>query len=423
MHTLRTLTRLWGLMLLVACLGPNASPVAAGDAPCWPQFHGPNRDNISTETGLLQQWPDAGPELLWTAKGLGHGFSTVAIADGRIYTAGDIGDDTVITALDLSGGVQWQAKNGRAWTGSQPGSRSTPTVDGDRLYHESPHGDVICLNARTGQKIWNLNVLETYHSRNIEWALAEALLIDGPRVICRPGGPEASFVALDKITGRVAWTSPSSGDLAGYSSATLAECRGLRILMALMSKALVGVNADTGDLLFRFEHQSPFDENITMPIYRDGYVFISTRTTGSVMLRIDVQGDRASVEPVWRTKDLDNQHGGVILLDGYLYGSSHVNTGGRWICLDWKTGRTMYVEDGVGKKGSLTYADGMLYTMDERGAVGLVEPTPAAHVVVSRFRIPRGGRGPTWAHPVVCGGRLYLRHSDFLYAYDVRAKR
>ena len=408
------------LMALVGSLSPCATVGAGADGPFWPQFHGPNRDNISTETGLLKKWPEGGPKLLWTASGLGHGFATVAIADGRIYTAGNVGDDTVVTAMDIDGKVLWRAKNGRAWTGPQPGSRSTPTLDGDRLYHESPHGDVACLDAKTGRPIWGLNILEKFHSENISWALAESPLIDGDRVICRPGGPEVSFVALDKRTGQVVWTSPSTGHLASYSSTALAECRGLRILLALMSESLVGANADTGELLFRFEHRSPWDENIMMPLYHDGHVFISTRTTGSVMLGLDVDGGRASVEEVWRSEDLDNHHGGVVLLDGCLYASSHVRNNGKWVCLDWKTGRTMHVAEGIGPKGSLTYADGMLYVMGERGDVGLVEPTPTAHEIVSRFKIPKGGKGPTWAHPVVCGGRLYVRHSDFLYTYDVR---
>ncbi len=407
-------------MVVLGCLSIHGLLASPDDAPCWPQFHGPNRDNISTETGLLEEWPEGGPKLLWTVSGLGHGFATVAIADGRIYTAGDVGADTVITAMDTEGKVVWRAKNGPAWTGDKPGSRGTPTLDGDRLYHESPHGEVVCLDAKTGRRIWNLNILEKFRSKNVTWALAEALLIDGGRVICRPGGPEVSFVALDKRTGQVVWTCPSTGDLASYSSTTLAECRGLRILVALMSQALVGANADTGELLFRFEHRSPWDENIMMPLYHDGHVFISTRTTGSVKLRLNVEGGRASVEEVWRSGELDNHHGSVILLDGYLYASSHVRNGGRWICLDWRTGRAMFVEEGIGKKGSLTYADGMLYVMDERGNVGLVKPTPTAHDIITLFRIPEGGQGPTWAHPVVCGGRLYLRHSDFLYAYDIQ---
>lgn len=366
MLTSRTYFSRFALAIAAWSLLTVSITAIAGETLSWPQFHGPNRDNISTETGLLDEWPQGGPKLLWTASGLGHGFAAVAIAEGRIYAAGDIGDDTVVTAMDLDGRIRWQAKNGKAWTGPKPGSRSTPTLDGDRLYHENSHGDVVCLDVNSGRRIWGINVLEKFRSENITWALAESLLIDGDRVICRPGGPEVSFVALDKRTGEVVWTSPSTGDQASYSSTALAECRGLRILLALMSEALVGANADTGELLFRFEHRSPWDENIMMPLYHDGHVFLSTRTTGSVMLRLDVDGPRAAVDEVWRNADLDNHHGGVVLLDGYLYASSHVRSAGKWIAIDWSSGQTTYVEEGIGKKGSLTFADGMFYVLSVR---------------------------------------------------------
>jgi outer membrane protein assembly factor BamB len=190
------------------------------------------------------------------------------------------------------------------------------------------------------------------------------------------------------------------------------------MILKMTSRAAIGVNADTGDLLWRFPHKSPWDENIFTPIFHDGHVFITSRSTGSVMLQVNVAGDKASVQQVWRSRDLDNHHGGVVLLEGCLYGSCMAH---RWVCLEWKTGRTMYTASGVGR-GSLTYADGLLYTLGENLKMGLVEPTPAGHDLISEFRIPQGGKGPSWAHPVVCGGRLYIRHSDFLYAYDVRAE-
>jgi len=408
------------IVLAVLVVGFSTSPqVRAADAPFWPQFHGPKRDNISTETGLLKKWPAGGPKLLWTARGIGHGFSSVSMADGLIYTAGNIDEKTVITALDLDGRIRWQVENGPAWTKDKPGTRATPTIDGGRLYHKSPYGDVVCLDAKTANKIWGLNILKEFHSKNITWALAESLLIDGDHVICCPGGPETAMVALNKKTGQTVWKSPSTGDLAGYTSPVLVEYQGLRMILTMTSRAVIGVSAGTGELLWRFEHITPFDENILTPIFHDGCVFVSTPRAGCAMVRINVQGDKASVEQVWRSKQLDNHHGGVILLDGYLYGSSYRCNNCRWICLDWKTGRMMYAERGVGK-GSLTYADGMLYAFGERGTMGLVKPTPSGHKLISQFEIPQGGEGPSWAHPVVCGGRLYIRHGDFLYAYDVR---
>lgn len=422
MRTFGASALLLSTITLVGGLCPVTAIMAAEDEAFWPQFHGPTRSNASDETGLLKRWPAGGPELLWTARGLGHGYSTVSIADGRIYTAGNINDRTVVTAMDMRGQVLWQVENGKAWTGDRPGTRGTPTIDGDRVYHESPHGDVICLQAATGERVWGLNILEQFRSRNIQWALAESLLIDGDHVICSPGGPEASIVALDKRTGDVVWKAPSTGDLAGYASPVLAQHEGLRMILTMTLKAVIGVNADTGDLLFRVEHVSYADENILAPIYYEGHVIVSSLAVGTVKWRLDVADGKVALTEVWRSKQLDHHHGGVVLVDGYLYGSSGAFNRGKWICLDVNTGRHTYAEVGVGK-GCLTYADGMLYTLSERGTMGLVPATPTEHKVVSRFALPAGGEGPSWAHPVVCGGRLYVRHGEFLHAYDIRGER
>ena len=407
------------ILLAVLILWADRGLVWGEDRCFWPQFHGPRRDNISDATGLARSWPEGGPPLLWSVSGLGHGFSSVAVARGRILTAGDRDDRTMITCMNLEGQILWQAENGPAWLGPVPGSRGTPTIDGAFVYHQNAHGDLACFELETGRKIWHLNVLKEFGAENIEWALAESPLIDGPRVISCPGGPHTAVVALDKRTGRLVWKSPSAGDKAGYCSPILAEWQGLRMIMVLTAKAFIGVNADNGELLWRFAHETPFDENITSPIFHEGFVFISTRTTGSVLLRVDVSGRQASVIPVWRNLDLDNQHGGVILYKGYLYGASHVNQQGKWICVDWKTGQTQFMERPIGK-GTLTLADGMLFLMSETGEVALAPARPDRLEILSRFKLPRGGPGPYWAHPVVCDGRLYLRHSDRLFVYDVR---
>ena len=409
-----TLGRVLLTLGLLAC-----GSARAADDPYWPQFHGRNRDNISTETGLLKRWSDGGPPLQWTARGIGHGYSSLSLAHGLIFTAGNIGNRTVVTGLDLDGEIQWQYDNGPAWAEPKPGSRSTPTIDGDRLYHKSPHGHLACLDARTGKKMWGLNILDKFGSKNITWALSESLLIDGDRLICSPGGPQAAVVALDKNTGALVWSSPSTGELAGYASPSLFEFGGLRILSTMTAKACIGVNADTGQLLWHVRHITPFDENIFLPILHDGSVFYSTgHKVGSRKLELRVASGKVMTKTMWESKALDNHHGGVILLDGYLYGSGHRRG---WICLDWDTGKTMYNEPGVGK-GSLTYADGMFYTLGERCRMGLVKATPERHDLVSEFRLPAGGEGPSWAHPVICGGRLYIRHDALLYAYDVKAK-
>ena len=421
-------------MRLTACIasvligigGCSSKPLPAPGSPSpadadasWPRFHGPGGDNISPDKGLLGAWPADGPRLVWAVDGIGHGFSGVTIADGLIFTDGNIEGATTIAALDLSGRIQWQAQNGPAWTDSHPGTRGTPTIDGGRLYHESPMGNVVCLDAASGDELWSLNILKTFGGTNIKWALAESLLIDGENVICCPFGRKASVAALDKHSGNIVWTAPAVNGAAGYASPIVLEYQGLRMILTMNAKALVGVNADSGELLFRHEHITKYDVNATMPIFHEGQVFVSSGYgAGSELLRLEVEGDKVAVESVWKSSELDNHHGGVILFGGHLYGSS---SRGRWFCLDWKIGQVKYEEKGVGK-GSVTMADGMLYMLNEKRKLGLAPATPAGLELTGSFDIPSGGEGPTWAHPVVRGGCLYVRHGDRLYAYDVRGE-
>jgi len=404
-------------VIVLALTRPLAAAQPSAD---WPQFHGPRRDNRSAETGLLKTWPEGGPKLLWTVRGLGHGFSTVAVADGLLYTTGNVGQDTLITAMALNGKVAWRAKNGPAYERSHPGTRSTPTIDGGRLYHENADGDVVCLDAKTGKPLWHVNILKRFKGRNIQWALAESLLIDGPNVICTPGGKEIGLAALNKATGETVWTCTGIGDKPGYCSPILVEYGGLRQIITMMAKSVVGVAAKDGRLLWQVAHVTPFDENIQTPTFHDGCVFFSTRTTGSKLVRLKVDGQTCSAETVWANKAMDNQHGGVILLGRHLYGSNYSARPGPWVCLEVATGKRACAAAGIGR-ASFTFADGMLYALNHQRGVALVRASPSGFETVSRFSIPDGGRGPSWAHPVVCGGRLYIRHSDLLFCYDVKA--
>jgi len=331
---------------------PVPLPVPGGPSPAdanasWTRFHGPAGDNISTDTGLLTEWPADGPRLVWAVDGIGDGFSSVSIADGLIFTDGNIDDATTITAMDLNGQIRWQAQNGPAWDGGHAGTRGTPTIDGNRLYHESPVGDVVCLDAAAGDEVWSLNILSEYDAKNIQWALAESLLVDGDHVICCPFGSKASVVALDKQSGETVWSAPPVSGAAGYASPVIAEHEGRRMILTMNANALVGVDADSGSLLFEHEHATQYDVNATMPIFHDGQVFITSGYgSGSELLSIGVKGERVTVESVWKSSELDNQHGGVILSEGHIYGSSHR---GQWLCLDWKTGQVKYKEKGIGR--------------------------------------------------------------------------
>ena len=418
-----------GLALLFAvassCLIHTAG--AFEDSPVWPQFRGPNRDGKSPETGLLKAWPKGGPKHLWTANGCGIGYSSVSLGHGLIYTMGIHGQDMSVLAFDLNGKRKWIKRIGQAndpafcrqeyW--QYRGSRSTPTIDGERLYVESPVGDLACLNALTGDTVWAMNMAPKFGARNTRWGLAESPLIDGDRVIVSPGGPAAGIVALNKNTGETVWVCKQTTGVPGYASPILVEYQGLRQIVTMMQRSAVGLNADTGELLWRVERINRWEVNATNAIFHDGHVFIcGGYGLGSALLKLQVNGNKATVTEVWSDRTLDDHHGGVVLVDGYVYGS---NMRGEWICQEFKTGRVMYKERGVGK-GSVTYADGMLYCLNEgRGVVGLVEANPEGYQLAGRFAIP-GGKGQVWAHPVVCGGRLYIRYRDALHAYDVKAR-
>ena len=409
---------------LVAVAGP-----AKGDGNEWPEFHGPSRDSISRETGLLNEWPEEGPKLLWTASDCGRGFSSVAIVGGFIYTAGTFENQTFVIALDMDGEQVWKSANGERWAPSAAtavwarnydGSRSTPTVNGGWVYHFSDLGRLAAFDAKTGEEKWAVDITEAFGAEWPHWGYAESVLIDGDRLICYPGGTNGYMVALDKKTGKTVWVNAELDAPASYCSPILVEDNGLRQIITANTYGVIGVNADTGATLWQYEHTNKRKINVATPIYHDGYVFASSGYgKGSVMLKLTVEGKKVEAEKVWFSTELDNHHGGVILLDGYLYGTGSKKSG--WVCLHFKTGKVMHREEGVGK-GSVVCAEGMLYCYAEKGTMGLVKASPKAHKLAGSFKVPEGGKGQYWAHPVVCGGRLYVRHADNLYAYDISGR-
>jgi outer membrane protein assembly factor BamB len=394
----------------------------AGD---WPQFHGPNRDNLSAETNLLTRWPAGGPPLLWRATGLGEGYASAALSAGRIYTAGNISSHTIITALDLAGRPLWQATNGPAYRRAQPGARSTPTVVGEQVYHLNGDGDIACLDTATGRTLWTLNMLEKFGGRNIQWGLSEALLVDGDRVIATPGGSNVLMVALDRHTGKTLWQTPGTGDKPGYTAPQLIDVRGQRQIVTMTSGSAIGVAPETGRLLWRFAMPAPYEVNASHPVYHDGHIALfSTWGRGAFLLRLKPEGAGCGVEQVWHTTELDNEHGSVVLVNGALYGHADGNHKHRhWAALDWATGRTLWTSDDFPgpRSGAVTTAAGMLYLLNEKRQLALAPADPQKLDIVSRFELPADGQGPSWAHPVICNGHLYVRYSQFLYAFDIAA--
>ncbi len=401
------------IALLSLALGLAAQAMAQ-TAALWPQWRGPNRDGISKETGLLKQWPADGPPLVWKAVGAGNGYSSFSIADGKLFTMGLRGDREFVIAFDITTGKEaWATAHGSAFRNDRGnGPRGTPTVDGDRVYALGGNGDLSALEARTGKIIWSKNVLKEFGGSNITWGISESPLVLGNKVLVNPGGPGASIVALNKANGAVIWKSQS--DKAGYSSGIPVEINGATQVVFFTSERAVGLDANDGRLLWEYSRPANNVANVATPIVRANRVFISSDygTGGGV---VEIKPDNKAQE-IWFTKDMRNHHSSSVLIGDYLYGfSSAILT-----AIKFDTGEIAWRDRSVGK-GSLVYADGNLYCFSENGVVGLVEATPAGYKEKGRFRIPQD-QLPTWTHPVVAGGRLYLRDQDTIYAYDVKAK-
>lgn len=396
----------------------GAWPLAAA----WPQWQGVKQDNKSPDTGLLKQWPDGGPALLWKQAGLGtRGFSSVAITDGLIFTAGatPAAKQSIITALDMTGAIKWQKPNGPEFMKSHGGARATPTVSEGRVYFISGMGRLGCFDAKSGAEQWAVDLVETYGGAIPTWGYSESVLVDGDLVFATAGGTKAGIVAFNKKTGAVIWkTEP--GLAASYCMPLLVDFGGIRQLVTGTGVEFVGVRVSDGKILWRFPSTNAWKVHATTPVFDNGGIYLTSGYgAGGFRLDLKVTGETASVTQAWTDKSLDNHHGGVVFLNGFIYG--HGDKGG-WTCLDFKTGAVKWSAKGVGK-GSVTYADGMLYCFSEQdGTMALVRATPEKYEEISRFQVPSGGEKEFWAHPVVLDGRLYARHSDVLYCYDVKGK-
>ena len=381
----------------------------------WPQWRGPNRDGRSAETGLLKTWPAGGPPLAWRATGAGEGFSSLAVSNGRIYTLGAREGTEYVIALDAASGKRvWEVANGRRFDNDRgSGPRATPTVEGDKVYAFGASGDLSVLDAASGKVVWKINALEKFGGSNINWGLSESPLVLADRILINAGGP---IVALKKTDGSEIWKT-NADEPAGYSSAVLHEIGGIRQAVFFTASRVVGVDVNSGRRLWSYQQVANRVANIATPIVRGNKVFVSSDYgTGAALLELTPGGGGLRAKEVYFTREMRNHHASSILVGEHLYGfSSAILT-----AMDFNTGQVAWRDRSVGK-GSLAFADGRLYLYSEAGTVGLVEPTPAGYREHGRFQI-RPGRLSTWAHPVVSGGKLFLRDQDNIYAYDVRAK-
>lgn len=393
----------------------------------WPQFRGIGRDGKSPETGLLKQWPQGGPKLLWSVGGLGEGYTSAAVANGTVYVTGLIDKKGFVFSYGLDGSLKGKVSYGQEWLKSYKATRSTPTVDDSRLYLMSGMGVVYCIDAASLKTVWSVDIFGKFEGQYPMWGMAENLLVDGDNVICTPGGARGSVAALSKLTGQVVWVCTELSQPSAYCSPRAVQMGPNRVIVTMLKDSVVGLDAGSGKLLW----MDNFDDyhtdrartvNANIPVFHDGCIYTTSGyDNGGAMLSLSADGTRMT--RVWTDKTLDVHHGGVILIDGYLYGANwRDNRRGDWACIQWTNRKTMYNTRWNGNKGSVIYADGMLYCYDETdGDVGLVRATPKGFEPVSSFTITKG-EGKYWAHPSISDGRLYIRHGEYLMVYDIKAK-
>ena len=402
------MTRIVSSLVILTAMASLAAAVESD----WPGWLGPNRNGKSPDTGLLKQWPDEGPKLLWQADDIGVGFSSVAVVGGKVYITGDKGDNLTISALDLDGQLLWQTDHGRA-RGGPDGSRATPVIDDGNLYLLNGNGLVGCFNAANGERKWSREAKE-FGGKPGGWGYAEAILIHQNMAIFKPGG-KSCIVALDKTNGETVWESTGFATGPEYGSSIVVSFEGQAIIVTGSKEGIFAVDADNGELCWSNDWSADNTANCPTPAYADGHVFWSNGYgKGGVCLKLSKVNGAITADVAWTTKELVCHHGGYVIHNGYIYGNHNAG----WACLDLETGEQQWNERAVGK-GSLCFADDMLYLFGENGGkAALANCSPEGLQLSGKVTVD--GDGPSWAHPVVIGGRLYLRYDTHLYCFDVR---
>lgn len=389
------------------------------------QWRGPDRDGHYPSTGLLQEWPEGGPELIAKFDDLNSGYSSPVWYNETIFLSGLKDSLTLLTAMKLDGTILWETMYGKAWMQSYPESRNTPTIENNRIYITSGMGQVNCIDANNGEILWQTNPHEDYDARFHRWGFAESLVLTEDAVISSPVGEQTVMVALDKNTGDLIWKTESLDDTRSYVSPKLVDHNGKKMILAVTASYILGIDALNGTILWKYDlannHPGSRNNNTNTPLYYNGEVFVTRGYDAeAVMLRISDDGKSVSLK--WKSDVLDVHHGGVVLVNGYIYGANWVNNGnGNWVCLDWDTGEVLY-EENWHNKGAIIYADKRLYVYEEkRGHVGLIVPDPSGFEVKGSFQVT-DGTGPHWAHPAIFDKMLFVRHGGVLLVYDVEAE-
>jgi outer membrane protein assembly factor BamB len=419
--------RFLAVILFVATI---AAPALAAD---WPQWLGPGRDGLTDETGLLKEWPEGGPQRLWLFEDCGFGYAGFSIVDGVLYTMGgrptteDAEKQCQLIALDANTGKElWHVGLGAMlendWGG---GPRSTPTVENGLVYALGGKGTLVCVSAKDGSEVWRTHLVDELGGAEPNWGYCESVLLDGDLVLCTPGGDQGAIAALDKATGKVRWRATDLDDKAHYSSIIRAEINGQRQYIQLMETRVVGISPDDGRLLW----ESPFPGRVAViptPIVQGNKIFVTAGYgAGCSLVEVKPGNEAAELYDENARKLMKNHHGGVLLVDGHVYGHSD---GAGWLCMDFETGEQKWREREILGKGAIAYADGKFYCVSEDdGEVVLIDASPESWQEHGRFKLDpqtkiRSDRGKIWVHPVIANGKLYLRDQDLLYCYDIKAE-
>lgn len=388
------------------------------------QWRGLNRDGIYPETNLLKQWPAEGPKMLWSYDGLGIGQGSAAVAGDKVFVTGipdTLKADAFLFAFDNQGKLLWKKSYGKDWTGIFPGARSTPTIIDNLIYVESGNGSIHCLKTDNGDEVWSVDFFKDFQADSVQFGFSESLLVDGDKVYCTPGGKTNNVVALNRFTGKKVWASSGFKEKATYCSPIVFDHSGNHLLATLTSTSIIGVNANSGEMLWRVHQFQDNKIHANTPVYFDGKLLVSSASrkdsSGLVLLQLSPDGKKADI--VWRNKEFINLMGGFILKDGFVYGGAYLQP--KWFCIDTKTGQTKYISKEIGG-GPVVFADGLFYCYAEKdGEIALVAGDPENFKVISKFKVPLGV-GQHWAHPVIANGKLYVRHNGALMVYDISQK-
>ena len=377
-------------------------------------WRGPDRTGIYNESGLLQEWPSGGPDLLWSYDELGAGYTSAVPENGKIFITGLEGQTGYLYILAEKGNLIRKFPYGPEIDASYPGSRSTPAIVGNMAYIVSGYGRLVCIDHTSGDIVWEKELFDNFDGRNLRWGFTENLLVDEERIYCTPGGKKYNIVALNRHTGELIWRSEGTGSLSAYCSPILVNHFGKKMLITMLETHITGTDAGTGSLLWSHPYSNQRSIHPNSPIYHEGSIFaFSGYGKGGIKLRLNRAGNAATEE--WFNSDLDNQIGGVVLVDGFIYGSGDRNR--FWFCVDWETGKTVHSSRDLAK-GTVIRADGRLYCYTERGELALVEATPEEFIIRGKTMVSLGS-DQHWAHPVIRNGILYIRHGNALIAYNV----